>query len=288
MKCVVCDSPVRPGLQPWHARCGSCRYEAAALQVSINEAGAHAAIDEAAREASLKMLRMENFREIVQLARTHAHGASPASGMPRLLDVGSAHGWFLEAAAPHFDVLGIEPDAAVGSKAAARGLPVRPGYFPDALAPDETFDAIVFNDVIEHIPDIRSAITACHARLNPGGILILNLPSSRGFFYRLSKWLTRAGLPGPFERMWQKSLPSPHLHYFDPANLTALLSSAGFTHVHSTELAALRADGLKERLGYVGKPNPLVLNAQYLAIRLVIPLLRLFPSDIIVGIYRRG
>jgi 2-polyprenyl-3-methyl-5-hydroxy-6-metoxy-1,4-benzoquinol methylase len=282
MKCVVCDSPVRPGLKSWHVQCGSCRYESAALAVSINEAQAHAAIDEAAREASLKMLRMENFREIVELARTHAPGAR------RLLDVGSAHGWFLEAAAPHFDVLGIEPDAAVGSKAAARGLPVRAGYFPDALAPEETFDAIVFNDVIEHIPDIRSAIAACHARLNPGGILILNLPNSRGFFYRLSKWLTRAGLPGPFERMWQKSLPSPHLHYFDPANLTALLQRAGFAHVQSTELAALRADGLKERLAYVGKPNPLVLNAQYIAIRALIPLLRLFPSDIIVGIYRRG
>ncbi|WP_229487350.1 class I SAM-dependent methyltransferase [Pseudoduganella lutea] len=279
----MCDGTVQQGLRPWHAQCNTCRYESAALQVSINEAQAHAAIDEAAREASLKMLRMENFREIVQLARTHG-----APGARRLLDVGSAHGWFLEAAAPHFDVLGIEPDAAVGSKAAARGLPVRPGYFPAALAPDETFDAIVFNDVIEHIPDIRSAIAACHARLNPGGILVLNLPNSRGFFYRLSKWLTRAGLPGAFERMWQKSLPSPHLHYFDPANLTSLLQGAGFTHVHSAELAALRADGLKERLAYVGKPNPVKLNTQYLAIRAMIPLLGLFPSDIIVGIYRRG
>lgn len=283
MKCVVCDSPVEQGLRPWHAQCNNCRYEAASFQVSINEADAHAAIDEAAREASLKMLRMENFRDIVQLAREHA-----APGARRLLDVGSAHGWFLEAAAPHFDVLGIEPDAAVGGKAAARGLPVRPGYFPDALAPDETFDVIVFNDVIEHIPDIRGAIAACHARLNPGGILVLNLPNSRGFFYRLSKWLTRAGLPGPFERMWQKSLPSPHLHYFDPANLKALLEKSGFAPVASTELAALKADGLKERLGYVGKPNPVVLNAQYFAIRAMIPLLRLFPSDIIVGIYRRG
>lgn len=282
MKCIVCESPVVQGLKPWHARCGNCRYESAALQVSINEAGAHAAIDEEAREASLKMLRMENFREIIGHARTHA-----APGARRLLDVGSAHGWFLEAAAPHFDVLGIEPDAAVGSKAAARGLPVRPGYFPDALAPDETFDVIVFNDVIEHIPDIRSAIAACHARLNFGGILILNLPNSRGFFYRLSKWLTRAGLPGPFERMWQKSLPSPHLHYFDPDNLTALLRGSGFQHVRSAELAALRADGLKERLNYVGKQNPLKTQAQYLAIRGLIPLLGMFPSDIIVGIYRR-
>lgn len=88
--------------------------------------------------------------------------------------------------------------------------------------------------------------------------------------------------------MWQIILPSPHLHYFDPANLTSLLRGSGFTHVHSAEPAALRADGLKERLAYVGRPNPVKLNAQYLAIRAMIPLLGLFPSDIIVGIYRRG
>ena len=282
MKCIVCDSPVQRGLTPWHARCSACHYESAALTVSINEASAHAAIDESAREASLKALRMENFRDIVRFAREHA-----APGARKLLDVGSAHGWFLEAAAPHFEVLGIEPDAHVGGKAAARGLPVRPGYFPDVLQPGETFDVIVFNDVIEHIPDIKSAIRACHERLNPGGILVLNLPNSRGFFYRLSKVLARVGMAGPFERMWQKSLPSPHVHYFDPANLARLVAQGGFTPVFGAELAALRADGLKERLAYVGKPNPLKLAAQYAAVRCLIPVLGLFPSDIIVEIYRR-
>lgn len=282
MKCIVCDSPVQQGLTPWHARCSACHYESAALTVSINEASAHAAIDESAREASLKALRMENFRDIVGFARQHA-----APGARKLLDVGSAHGWFLEAAAPHFEVLGIEPDAHVGGKAAARGLPVRSGFFPDVLQPGETFDVIVFNDVIEHIPDIKSAIRACHERLNPGGILVLNLPNSRGFFYRLSKVLARVGMAGPFERMWQKSLPSPHVHYFEPSNLARLVAQGGFTPVFGTELAALRADGLKERLAYVGKPNPLTLAAQYAAIRCLIPVLGLFPSDIIVEIYRR-
>lgn len=90
-----------------------------------------------------------------------------------------------------------------------RGLPVRPGYFPDALTPDESFDAIVFNDVIEHIPDIASALDACNARLSENGLLVLNLPNSRGFFYRLSKIFARLGWRNPFNRLWQKDLPSP-------------------------------------------------------------------------------
>jgi len=238
MNCVVCHHTVRHGLTGWHTQCPHCRYEAAALQVSINVPQAHTAIDEEAREASLKALRQANFAEIVAHARTFA----PPGGR-RLLDVGSAHGWLLEAATPTFDVLGIEPDATIGAKAAMRGIPVRQGYFPDALQAHEKFDVIVFNDVIEHIPDIGSALRACHERLNPGGILILNLPNSRGFFYRLSKLLVRLRRDGPFERMWQKSLPSPHLHYFDNENLTRLLADAGFSLVFSRELPALRAQG---------------------------------------------
>ena len=195
MTCIVCNGAQVAGLAGWHAMCRTCRYESAALTPAIN-ASSVVAMDEAQREAALKALRIENFNTIIGYARQHV-----AVSKPRLLDVGSAHGWFLEAARVQFDVLGVEPDADVGGRAAARGLPVRSGYFPDVVEHDERFDAIVFNDVIEHIPDIHRALEACYAHLNDGGILILNLPNSRGFFYRLSKVLARIGWRGPFERM---------------------------------------------------------------------------------------
>jgi 2-polyprenyl-3-methyl-5-hydroxy-6-metoxy-1,4-benzoquinol methylase len=201
--------------------------------------------------------------------------------------VGSAHGWFLETAREQFDVLGVEPDAVVGGRAAARGLPVRSGYFPDVLRDGERFDVIVFNDVIEHIPDIRSALTACHARLNEGGILILNLPNSRGFFYRLSKLIARLGWRAPFERLWQKDLPSPHVHYFNPRNLEQLVKGQGFDVAEAAELPALRAKGLLERLRCAGNVPTLSLYVQYLAIMCAIPVLRMFSSDIIVGVFKK-
>jgi len=282
MACLVCGADTRRGLSEWHSSCTRCGYEAAALAVAINEAQAHSAIDEAQREASLKALRTENFRDIVGWARQQAPSART------LLDVGSAHGWFLEAAAPHFSVAGVEPDAEVGGRAIARGLPVRLGYFPDALQPGEQFDVIVFNDVIEHIPPIRSALEACHARLNPGGILILNLPNSRGLFYRLSKVFAAAGLRGPFERMWQKDMPSPHVHYFNPENLTKLLESMGFQRSFASELPAIKAEGLYQRIAYAGQGSKLKQWLQYAAILCALPVLKLFPSDIIVCIYRKA
>lgn len=281
MVCIVCGNTQTAGIASWHATCPACHYESAALSVAINR-HTGPAVNEAEREAGLKALRLENFRAIVQYAKRHVQ-----PGARSLLDVGSAHGWFLETARADFDVLGVEPDAVVGSRAAARGLPVRAGFFPDVLRDGECFDVIVFNDVIEHIPDIRSALDACRERLNPEGILILNLPNSRGFFYRLSKVIARLGWRTPFERLWQKDLPSPHVHYFSTGNLAQLVAGRGFELVDSAELPALRAKGLRERLSCAGNVSPLSLWVQYVAIMGAIPVLRVFPSDIIVCIFRK-
>lgn len=283
MECIVCSTHVSNGLSPWHARCPACHYESAQLEASINQARAHDLVNEADREAALRRLRTDNFKVIVEhIERQAAPGAS------RLLDVGSAHGWFLEEAQRRFTVLGIEPDEAVGKRAAQRGLPVRSGYFPSALESGEMFDVIVFNDVLEHIPDLDAVLTACRDRLNPQGLLVLNLPSSRGVFYKLSKLLARVGWRGPFERMWQKDLPSPHVHYFDYANLNTLVSRYGFAQASAFPLPSLRASGLFERLRFVGKINPVALYLQYSLILAAVPVLRLLPSDIAVCIFRKG
>lgn len=283
MTCTVCNSPLSAGLSAWHYTCHSCSYEGATLTGAINQADTHAVIDEAAREAALRDLRQRNFRQVVALARQHA-----APEARTLLDVGSAHGWFLEAAAERFEALGIEPDEVVAQSSLVRGLPVRVGFFPQVLAPEERFDVIVFNDVIEHIPDIRAALRDCHERLPADGILVLNLPSSAGLFYRLSKVMARIGLRGPFDRLWQVGMPSPHVHYFTPANLARLLEAEGFTLRHQSELQVVSADGLWQRLTMVGKVNPLKAALQYVLIRVgILPLAKLFPSDIMVCIFSK-
>ncbi|PWF55505.1 class I SAM-dependent methyltransferase [Massilia glaciei] len=280
--CIVCGGQKRPGLSSWHASCPACAYESASLAPTINAHCAHAQLNERDREAGLKALRAQNFAAIAALAARHA-----APGATLLLDVGCAHGWFLEAARARFTVLGVEPDTAIARRARAQGLPVRDGYFPDALQAGERFDVIVFNDVIEHIPDIDAALSACQSRLRDGGLLILNLPSSKGFFFRLSKLLARLGWRGPFERLWQKGLPSPHVHYFHAKNLSALVGRHGFTPVHQAELASLRAGGLLQRLRCVGQGRRRGLYLQYALILCTIPVSRLFPSDIVVCLFRK-
>jgi 2-polyprenyl-3-methyl-5-hydroxy-6-metoxy-1,4-benzoquinol methylase len=166
------------GLAAWSLRCPSCRTWASKLPVAINSPGSEA-IDEGLRETALAALREHNNRRVVD--RIVALGGTPGQ---RVLDVGCAHGWFVLAARQAgLDAEGIEPDEEVAGVAARNGVRVRVGLFPDVLAPQEQYDVITFNDVLEHLPDVRAAVAACHDHLRPGGLLSINIPNSRGLVH---------------------------------------------------------------------------------------------------------
>lgn len=281
-QCVVCNSPTVNSIMSWHYTCVSCKYEGSSLQPAINVELMQSHVSESDREIGLKAVRQENFEDIVGLLQKYI-------GRPdaRLLDVGCAHGWFLEVTQGSFNAEGIEPDNNIRKLTLKKGFKVRGGYFPDALESHEKFDVIAFNDVIEHIPDIRSAIAACHTRLEPAGVLLINLPNSTGFFYRLSKMFARSGWAGPFARLWQEGLPSPHVHYFNKMNLELLAQDHGFKLIEAQELPSVRLRGLMQRLRAAGNVSALNVLVQYVGILLTLPVVRFFPSDIIVCAFRR-
>ena len=276
--CPICSGALGPGLESWHAVCQHCGYEKADLLPAINSEVAHRMIDESDRAVALHGLRSGNFQTLI-VAIKHL---LPKGG--RLLEVGSAHGWFLEAAQKDFDVLGIEPDKQVISEA---GLPVLEGFFPDILNAEDKFNIIVFNDVFEHLPDIALALDACLHHLEQGGLLVLNLPNSRGVFYLFSKLAHRAGYKLFFERMWQKGLPSPHLHYFNFSNMLVLLKNHGFQVRTRGTLPTLGVKGLYTRIRCAGNFSPVSSVLVYCIAILAIPLLKLLPGDIIYMIAAR-
>ncbi|MCI8210923.1 methyltransferase [Pseudomonas sp. S25] len=280
--CPVCETRLKESLFNWHFSCPSCAYEQSSLLPAINENRAHDNIDEAARETGLRELRLSNFRILLQAITA----LKPEGG--RLLDVGSAHGWFLEAAMGTYDVLGVEPDEAICAASAARGLPVRNGYFPDVLLDLETFDVIVFNDVLEHIPPVIEILRSCHERLNEGGYLVVNLPSSNGVFYRVARVFSRLGYTGFFERLWQKGLPSPHVHYFNEHNLATLLERNGFVMTSTGRLPVVSLTGLYSRISFAGKMGRLSKVIIYCAVALALPVLKLLPNDIVYLVARKA
>ena len=278
--CIVCSSPLKRGLFEWHSYCPKCGYECTDFQPSINVVDAHAKVDEAGREEGLKRLRQANFSYILtQLDQFKLTGSN-------LLDVGCAHGWFLELAVKKYFALGIEPDDAVFEETKKKGFEIRNGFFPQVLSPEEFFDVIIFNDVLEHIPDPASVFRSCRSHLTDKGLLVLNLPSSDGFFYKASRFLVALGRPDSFLRLWQKDLPSPHLHYFNSENLPKLANNSGFELVHSEELPSLSSDGLFQRIMHTGD-TPLWKGVLiFTLLRLALPFIKIFKSDIILQIYR--
>jgi len=286
--CPCCGAALRRGLCDWHWACPACAYESATLEAGINQADRHERIDESARSGALRELRQANFARLLALIESHLPALPPGQARARLLDVGAGHGWFVQAASARHEVTGIEPDDGIRASAAAGGVTLMPGYFPDCLRDGQRFEAITFNDSLEHMPDPRAVLAAAHRHLAPGGLLVLNLPNAQGLFYRLARVLMRAGWRAPFERMWQKGLPSPHLHYFKPDNLSALARTCGFALVAQQALESLRLKGLYQRIALARRGAPVSSALLWLAVLPLLPIVRLAPGDIMVLVLRRA
>lgn len=272
--CPICRRSLSRGLTSWHEACDTCAYESAALIPNINLESAHAHIDEISRKSGLMKLRISNFDKLINEIRF-------LKGKGALLEIGCAHGWFLERAQSFFDVYGIEPDQNIYAGTCMKGLNVRLGYFPDVLKTDEVFDVIVFNDVLEHIRDVDGVLSACHRHLSDKGLLVINLPNSKGVFYQVSKLLCKLSLTSFFERLWQKELPSPHVHYFNSANLARLLRSHDLVVRKTGWLSTVDASGLYSRIAYTGSGNVVRNLAVCLGVILLLPILSILPSDIV-------
>jgi SAM-dependent methyltransferase len=265
----------------WLKECSCCGYLNSTLSPQLRDSKARAAIDEDLRESALNTLRKQNFERILdrlELCRSQKRGS--------LLDVGCAHGWFLEAAQRRgYDVLGIEPDPAMHAAAADRGFAVVNGLFPDDVPAGKAFDVISFNDVLEHLPSADRALAFCRERLNPSGSLVINIPTSQGVFYRTGVVLDRLGLGDPLDRMWQKNFSSPHISYFRAEHLAILAQRCGLQEAHRSTLPSIGFADIWARLRYDRGSAVWASALVFVGIACIWPFLRLLPADINLQIF---
>ena len=87
--------------------------------------------------------------------------------------------------------------------------------------PDDSFQTVVSNSVLEHIPDLDPVISEVFRVLRPGGYLLFCSPSDR-----FTDWLIGAKILGDSYRRWFNRI-SRHQHCDSPAVWKNRLESAG-------------------------------------------------------------
>lgn len=134
----------------------------------------------------------------------------------RLLDVGCGRGDLAAAFARRgWEACGIEPSRAAVEAARALGVDARAGTIDDAPWPEGSFDAVVFNHSLEHIPDPVGALARARELLRPGGRVAVVVPDWGSRQRRLfgSRW-------------FHLDLPR-HLQHFDARSLAEAVRRAG-------------------------------------------------------------
>ena len=112
-------------------------------------------------------------------------------------------------------------DVSVDRSHPDRRITIVEGYLPGVLGEveSECLDAIVCNNVIEHLWEPAKTLGELYRVLAPGGRLIVNVPSWRGkFFLELAAF--RLGL-APKQEM------DDHKTYYDPSRAVAVAHRGG-------------------------------------------------------------
>lgn len=105
-----------------------------------------------------------------------------SSNANKILDVGCGQGNFAaQLLNPAREVWGIEPNAEAAQIASAKLHKVFDRKIEDCLdeIPDHYFDAIFFNDVLEHVIDPWNILKIIRAKLSPNGKVIASVPNFR-------------------------------------------------------------------------------------------------------------
>lgn len=148
----------------------------------------------------------------------------------RLLEIGSAYGFFLDLAREHFDVIGYEVNEEAARYARETfGVDVRTGDFLASSAEEmgAPVDVTVMWDVIEHLTRPDRFIEQIGRVSRSGAMLHL---TTGDIGSPLARWRGRK---------WRMIHPPTHLHYFSRSTLRRLLSNHGFrvVEIHTVGVA---------------------------------------------------
>lgn len=159
-----------------------------------------------------KMPMCKTFENVLATIKTASQGR-------RLLDAGTANGYFLDIAKKHgFEAEGFDINKLAVEDAFRRGRNVNYGDIFGNLYKESSFDVITAFDFFEHIPHdyLEELMQILYYTLVRGGILVMITVNSESLWARL------------FGKRWHTLLPPEHVSFFNKHNIALLLNKNGF------------------------------------------------------------
>ena len=141
----------------------------------------------------------------------------PPTAGGRLLDVGCGDGRLLRAlGGSGWQAEGIDFDPVAVERARSEGIAIGLGRLPHLDYPNDSFEAVVMDHVIEHVHDPIEVLCEIWRVLKRGGRLIATTPNLDSLSHKL------------FGSSWAHLDPPRHLYLFKLNTLCAVAELAGF------------------------------------------------------------
>jgi 2-polyprenyl-3-methyl-5-hydroxy-6-metoxy-1,4-benzoquinol methylase len=146
----------------------------------------------------------------------------------RVLELGCAEGVFAATVKERTgaEVWGIESNPQAADRARTVIDRVLVGNADQEISelPDAYFDAILCNDVLEHLVNPVATLTSLRNKLKPEGVVVASIPNIR-YAPALSKVVFRRDFPQDDEGIFDRT----HLRFFTRKSIVRLFETAGFT-----------------------------------------------------------
>src|SRR3989338_6854274 len=198
----------------------------------------------------LDLENLASTKETAQLINNIAVINFEKNNPLKVVEIGSGIGGLAIAIAllgPH-NITGIEPE-----ESAVKASRLRAGRYPDIRAnfiqgygekiplPDNSFDLVYSQSVLEHVADVPKVISEAYRVLRPGGVIYIETPNYLWPVEQHYKIFFPPLLPRPLARLYLKlRKKNPYgintINYVTPINISRHLKKAGFINITNNAL----------------------------------------------------
>jgi 2-polyprenyl-3-methyl-5-hydroxy-6-metoxy-1,4-benzoquinol methylase len=140
----------------------------------------------------------------------------------KILDFGCGNGTFLQKMMEGgWQAYGLDFDPKAVSHCKTKGINANTGDIPSQNYPDNFFDVITINHVIEHVHEVDELLTTCNKVLKKGGKLVIATPNTESWQHKI------------YNDTWLQLDPPRHLHIFNIGNLETVVKRNNFSIISS-------------------------------------------------------